>query len=49
MLQAVEKHAFDTVRTDTVWWPDSILEQPFGVGTKVYQAKEAINLLYDLE
>jgi len=39
----------DTMQKDLVWYPEAILSQPFGSGTKVYESDDAVQMIHDME
>jgi hypothetical protein len=47
--QAVECNIIDSVRTKFVWYPEWHAKEPFGSGTKVYDSKQVVEMIYDLE
>jgi len=37
------------MQKDLVWYPEAILSQPFGSGTKVYESDDAVQMIHDME
>jgi hypothetical protein len=48
-LQAIEENTLNTMQKDLVWYPEAILSQPFGSGTKVYESYDAVQMIHDME
>jgi hypothetical protein len=48
-LIGVERNLIESLENSQAFYPEEMLKQPFGHGTKNYNFFESVHLLYDLE
>lgn len=48
-LIGVERNLVESLDNSQAFFPEEIIEQPFGHGTKTYNFKKSIHMIYDME